>query len=127
MQQKPRYLWSDYASQFMDSSVADAYRFRALYPPETFDILLGLMPKEPRTMLDAGCGRGEIARPMAALLERVDAVDFSLEMLERGKRLSGGDNPRLNWIHAPVEQAPLNPPYGLITTGASLHWMDWDV
>ena len=78
-------------------------------------------------MLDAGCGRGELARPLAAFVDRVDAVDFSLGMLEHGKRLHGGDNPRLNWIHAPVEEAPLNPPYGLVTAGASLHWMNWDV
>ena len=64
---------------------------------------------------------------MAALLERVDAVDCSSEMLEHGKRLPGGDSPRLNWIYASVEDAPLNPPYGLVTAGASLHWMDWDV
>jgi SAM-dependent methyltransferase len=127
MQTKPRYLWPDYASQFRDRSVVDAYKYRAPYPDETFDVLLGLVIGTPRTMLDAGCGRGEIARPMAALLERVDAIDFSLEMLEQGKRLQGGDNPRLNWTHAPVEEAPLNPPYGLITAGASLHWMDWDV
>jgi len=105
----------------------DAYRHRAPYPLETFDILLRLINGEPRSLLDGGCGRGEIARPMATLVERVDAVDFSLEMVEQGKMLPGGDNPRLNWIYAPVEEAPLDPPYGLVTAGASLHWMDWDI
>ena len=124
---KPRYLWPEYAAQFKDRSIVDAYRHRAPYPPETFDILLRLINEGPRTLLDVGCGRGELARPMAALLERVDAVDFSLEMVEQGKKLPGGDNPQLNWICSPVEEAPLNPPYGLITAGASLHWMDWDI
>ena len=64
---------------------------------------------------------------MAALVDRVDAVDFSQEMVEQGKMLPSGDNPRLNWICAPAEEAHLHPPYGLITAGASLHWMDWDV
>lgn len=127
MQSKPRYLGTDYASQFKDHSIVDAYRHRAPYPPQTFDILLRLIGEGPKSLLDAGCGRGELARPMAALVERVDAVDFSLEMVEHGKRLPGGDNPRLNWIHAPVEEASLHPPYGLVTAGASLHWMDWDV
>ncbi len=124
---KPRYLWSDYASQFGDRSIVDAYKHRAPYPPETFDMLLGLIGDGPRIVLDAGCGRGELARPMAALVDRVDAVDCSLEMLEHGKRLPGGADLRLNWIHAPVEEAPLNPPYGLVMAGSSLHWMDWDV
>jgi hypothetical protein len=39
----------------------------------------------------------------------------------------GGDRPNLNWIIGTVEQAPLRPPYALITAGESLHWMDWDV
>src|SRR5438309_1253245 len=113
MQSKPRYLWPDYASQFKDRSIVEAYRHRAPYPPETFSILHELIGEGPSSLLDVGCGRGEIARPMAALVERIDAIDFSLEMLEHGKRLPGGDNPRLNWICAPVEEAPLDPPYGL--------------
>jgi SAM-dependent methyltransferase len=127
MQSKPSYLGPEYASQFKDRSIADAYRHRAPYPPETFDILLGLMGGKRGCLLDVGCGRGELARPMSALVDRVDAIDFSLEMLEHGKRLPGGDNTRLNWIYAPVEEAPLDPPYDLVTAGASLHWMDWNV
>lgn len=127
MHSKPSYLGPEYAAQFKDRSVADAYRHRPPYPTETFGMLLELLGEGPPCLLDAGCGRGEIARFMAEFVDRVDAVDFSLAMLEHGKRLPGGDNPRLNWIYASVEEAPLSPPYGLVTTGASLHWMDWDV
>src|SRR5215212_9706337 len=100
MQSKPSYLQPYYASQFKDHSIVQAYRHRAPYSPETFDILLRLIEEGggPRYMLDVGCGRGELARPMAALLDRVDAVDFSQAMLEHGKLLPGGDNPRLHWI-----------------------------
>jgi hypothetical protein len=48
-------------------------------------------------------------------------------MIERGKRLPGGDHPGLRWIVGPAEEAPLYPPYALITTGDSVHWMDWYV
>lgn len=126
-QPKPHYLGPEYAAQFKDRSVAEAYRHRPPYPAETFDILLALMRGGRGALLDAGCGRGDIARSMVALVERVDAVDFSQEMIERGKALPGGDNPHLNWIYSPIEQAPLNPPYDLVTAGASLHWMDWDI
>jgi hypothetical protein len=26
-----------------------------------------------------------------------------------------------------MEEAPLDPPYGLVTAGESLHWMDWSI
>jgi trans-aconitate methyltransferase len=104
-----------------------AYRYRPPYPDEVFRILAGLITDRPRAVLDAGCGDGAIARHLIERVERIDAVDLSRAMIEQGKRLPNGDHPRLRWICAPMEDAPLDPPYALITAGASLHWMDWPV
>src|SRR5690242_20093443 len=102
-----------YAEAFRDKSVVEAYRHRPPYPAEVFDILLGLIYTEPRYMLDAGCGRGELARSLASHGARVDAVDFSLEMIEQGKRQPNGDHPHLRWLHGRMEDVALRPPYGL--------------
>lgn len=102
-----------------------AYRYRPTYPPETFTILSNLIKSEPRRVLDAGCGTGYIARPLVEYVEQVDAVDFSLQMVEQGKQMSGGGHPRLRWLCGRVEDVELEPPYALITAGESLHWMDW--
>ncbi len=126
MQPKPAHLGPEYGAQFQDAAVAEAYMHRPPYPAEVFEILAGLLV-EPRTVLDAGTGRGEIARMLAQVAARVDAVDPSAEMIARGKLLPGGDLPTLRWILAPAETAPLDPPYGLITAAASLHWMQWSV
>jgi hypothetical protein len=48
-------------------------------------------------------------------------------MIERGQGLPGGENPAIRWICAPLEEAPLEPEYGLITAGESLHWMEWRI
>jgi SAM-dependent methyltransferase len=64
---------------------------------------------------------------MLARADEIDAVDASAAMIERGQRLPGGDDPRLNWILARAEDAPLRPRYGLAVAASSLHWMDWDV
>ena len=106
--------------------VARVYRYRPGYPPPVFDILRGLIV-EPRTILDAGCGTGALTRRMAAFATRIDAIDPSAAMIDEARRLPGGDDPRISWAVAPAETAPLSPPYGLITTGQSLHWMDHDV
>jgi SAM-dependent methyltransferase len=125
--ERPAHLSEENAARFEAESVADAYRFRLPYPDEVFEVLLSLIVDEPRVVLDLGTGTGELARRIAPLVERVDAVDVSAAMVERGRRSPGGEAPNLNWIVGRAEDAPLSPPYSLITAGESLHWMDWDV
>jgi 2-polyprenyl-3-methyl-5-hydroxy-6-metoxy-1,4-benzoquinol methylase len=114
------------ASAFAETSVVAAYQYRPPYPPATFDVLLGLMPDAPRRVLDAGCGTGFLARPLAERVDHVDAVDVSAAMIAEGQLLPGGDHPGLRWITARIEDAALDPPYSLITAGDSLHWMEWE-
>lgn len=127
MQPKPKHLGPGYAAQFQDAAIVAAYPARPPYPAEVFEILAGLSTAEPRVALDVGCGTGDVARRLAPLMARVDAVDVSSRMIARGKTLPGGDAPNLRWIVAAAEDAPLQPPYTLITAGESLHWMDWPV
>lgn len=127
MESKPEYLGPVHAGRFQEAEVANAYHLRPSYPAETFDILAGLMRGQSRALLDVGAGTGDIARKMAPLVERVDAVDFSQAMMARGRQLPGGDHPHLNWIYGRAEEVPLAPPYGLVTAGQSLHWMDWEI
>jgi ubiquinone/menaquinone biosynthesis C-methylase UbiE len=122
----PEHLGRDHAVRFRDQSIVDAYHFRPTYPEETFDLLVNLLVDEPHAVLDVGCGRGDIARRLVERVERIDAVDFSLPMIEKGKELPNGNHPHLRWIYGPAEEAPLDPPYALITAGQSIHWMDWD-
>ena len=41
-------------------------------------------------VLDAGCGPGDLARPLAPLVGRVDAVDLSPRMIAEGRSREGG-------------------------------------
>jgi SAM-dependent methyltransferase len=109
-----------------EPEVARVYRYRPAYPAPVFDILRRLIAA-PRTVLDAGCGTGALTRQMTAFAAHIDAVDASAAMIDEARRLPGGADPRIKWIVGPAETAPLDPPYGLITTGQSLHWMDHDV
>ncbi len=111
---------------FADREVAALYRHRAPYPKRIFDIL-GRLLVEPRTILDAGAGSGALARGLVGVAARVDALDPSAAMIDEGRRLSSGDDPRLRWMLGRAEDGPVDPPYGLITCGASLHWMRHEV
>src|SRR5258707_11858916 len=124
MQSKPERFGTAYAEAFKDQRVVDFYRYRPPYPAEVFDILVALISDEPRSVLDVGAGSGDIARHLVGFVERVDAVDFSQNMIQNGKLLPNGDAPHLHWIYGKVEEVPLSPPYALITAGSSIHWTE---
>jgi len=135
MEPKPAHLGPAYAAQFQDEAVAAAYPARPPYPDEVFDILVELMvgaADAPRSVLDLGCGTGDIARPLARRLAAltppglVDAVDQSQAMIAHGSTQPGGDAPNLTWIFGAAEDAPVQPPYALVTAGESIHWMAWE-
>ncbi|GLZ81857.1 hypothetical protein Afil01_66640 [Actinorhabdospora filicis] len=113
-----------FARVFGHQGVAEAYRHRPPYPDQVFAILGRLATAVPRTVLDLGAGEGALARPLASIVERVDAVDVSAAMIAVGRSRPGGDAPNLRWIHGPAETAGADGPYALATAGASLHWMD---
>jgi SAM-dependent methyltransferase len=121
----PSFLRPDVAAAFQDQAVARSYRHRPEYPAETFQILTGLIRDDPRSLLDLGCGTGFLARPLAQLVDQVDAVDPSVAMIEEGKRLPGGNRPQLRWMVGHAEDVKIYPPYALVTAGDSLHWMEW--
>jgi SAM-dependent methyltransferase len=90
-------------------------------------VLAELAGDPPRLVLDAGCGTGDVARLLAPLVERLDAVDISEPMIRRGRTLAGGNAPNLRWITGSIEDVRLDPPYSLVTAGESLHWMEWEI
>ena len=124
---KPKHLGPEYADQFKDRSVANAYVNFPPYSSEVFQVLTGLIRDEPSIVLDIGCGTGDVARPLSAFAERVDAVDQSEAMIEIGGAREGGDRPNIRWICQSAEEFEYDTRYSLVVAGASLHWMDWNV
>src|SRR6266487_724269 len=103
-----------------------AYPSRPPYAHAAIEFLSELTT-DPRRVLDIGCGTGDIARRLAPLVDRVDAVDFSAGMIEIGRDLPCGTASNIRWIIGKLEDVPLDPPYALVTAGESLHWMDWEI
>ncbi|HYX48905.1 MAG TPA: methyltransferase domain-containing protein, partial [Ktedonobacteraceae bacterium] len=92
MKPKPGHLGLKYAEQFKDTCIIEVYHHRPPYTDEAINKLTELVIDEPRTILDVGCGTGDLARLLVSKVERVDAVDFSSSMIEKGKLLPGGDH-----------------------------------
>src|SRR4051812_7191388 len=61
-------------------------RFRPPYPAEAFDMIVDYLELEPgSSVIDLGCGTGQVAIPMAQRGHSVWAVDPSAEMLGQGQ------------------------------------------
>lgn len=105
-------------------------RYRPGYPPQLFDHLAERFHLDrTQTVLDLGCGTGQLAIPLATHVARVIAVDPEPAMLDEGARLvaeRGAGN--IEWRRGDsfhLDQLDL-PALDLITMGATFHWMDRD-
>lgn len=127
MSQQPKQFSVEHASMFQDASVVAAYPYRVPYPAETFTKLAGLIDHSvtPCRLLDAGCGTGQMTAGLLPYADAIDAVDISAAMIEAGRQMPYGANPKLTWIVGGIDQVALHPHYALIVTAASLHWMPW--
>jgi SAM-dependent methyltransferase len=117
---------AELAATFEHPGVADAYQHRPPYPDEVFTLLDHLVADRSRQVLDIGAGEGALARPLAARMDRVDAIDISPAMVAAGRDRPGGRRDNLRWFVGAVETCDLAGPYSLVTAGASLHWMSWE-
>lgn len=126
MKPKPRHLWPDYGAQFQDPAVADVYRKRPPYPPELFDLILERTPRPGRArVLELGTGTGEVALPLAARVERLDAVEPSEAMLKIASRQPGSEQVR--WHQQSAETYSYADVYDLIICAQCLAWLDWEI
>jgi SAM-dependent methyltransferase len=116
----------DFGRRFSEARMAENYLFRPPYPAEVYETFLELLRGHPRVLLDAGCGTGKITLGLIDQIDRVDAVDPSDAMLQVARSLPGASSAKIKWIHAVIEDASLDRPYGLIVAASSIHWMDLD-
>jgi trans-aconitate 2-methyltransferase len=77
------------------------------------------------TVLDAGCGTGQVTETLLARLPRgrVVALDASVRMLEVARERLGGD-PRVSFVRADLAAPlPLAEPLDAIVSTSTLHWV----
>lgn len=128
MKPKPLHLSSEYGAQFRDSAVAAVYRKRPPYVPETWDLIAGRLPdagpSADRAVLEVGSGTGEIAIPLSARLEHVDAIEPSEAMLAIARSTQGSE--RVRWHQTSAEEFGYPDTYDLIICAQCLAWLDWE-
>jgi len=93
--------------------------YRPGYPPELIASLARLAPARD-CCWDVGTGNGQAAVMLAAHFARVIATDASERQLSHAT-----PHPRVTYLAAPAEQAPLpDHSVSLVTVAQALHWFD---
>jgi SAM-dependent methyltransferase len=106
-------------------------RYRSPYPAELFDSLTADFRLGDRcTVLDLGCGTGQLALPLSRTGSTVWAVDPDADMIAEGVRAqAAAEYGNIRWVLGRGEdiRAMSLPAIRLCTIGASFHWMERDL
>lgn len=79
----------------LSSAVAQYARYRTGYPPHEVAALADLLGLDhTQTVIDVGCGTGQLALPLAPYAGSVIAVDPVPEMLALGRQTAQAANTR---------------------------------
>ncbi len=106
----------------------DALSYDAVAAPMTLrgnDAVARLALRGQETVLDAGCGTGQVTETLLRRLPRgrVIALDASEAMLDVARERLGGD-PRVSFVRADLhEPLPLSAPVDAIVSTSTLHWV----
>jgi trans-aconitate 2-methyltransferase len=88
------------------------------------DLLTRIPLEHPRTIVDLGCGAGNVTRLLGERWPdaRIVGVDNSKEMLEQARAATGSD-PRFTFIAADLGRWRPDEPADLVYSNAALHWL----
>ena len=89
------------------------------------DLIARIPLTAPRTIVDLGCGAGNVTKLLAERWPRarVIGVDNSASMLATARASSGGDT-RREWIEADLAEWMPSEPAEVVFSNAALHWQD---
>ncbi|HEX3789180.1 MAG TPA: class I SAM-dependent methyltransferase [Pseudonocardiaceae bacterium] len=113
--------------------VVDFYhRYRRGYPPAVVDALVDRFALTTQdTVVDLGCGTGQLTLPLAARVRAAVGVDPEPDMLARARKAAGeADLANVSWLlgadtDVPALRALLGDrSVGVVTIGQALHWMN---
>jgi len=122
---KPLHLGPEYAAQFADQSVARAYAARPPYPAALLLKLGALLPPRANSVLELGCGTGDLTFGLAAHVDELVALEPSLAMLSLAIKRQPSVPRNIRFVLASAEKFEPRERFAMVVAAESLHWMDW--
>lgn len=94
----------------------DDHSFVYEYGTELVDLL---DPKETESILDVGCGTGQLTSHIGKFCDEIVGVDTAREMLVRARR----EYPNHRWVQADARQMRFKTRFDAVFSNAALHWI----
>jgi ubiquinone/menaquinone biosynthesis C-methylase UbiE len=111
-----------------DEVAAEYDRRRSTYPDVLIDRACGVAGLEPgASVLEIGCGTGQLTRSLLARGLRVSAVEPGPQLIARA-RAHLADAGDVEFVNARLEDASLPPAhFRAVFSASAIHWVDPDV
>jgi trans-aconitate methyltransferase len=94
----------------------DSHHYVSHYGQAVVDLL---SPKSGETILDAGCGTGDLANDIASRGASVTGIDPSDTMIKKAT----AKYPGLRFLQSAIETQPFNHEFDAVFSNAVLHWI----
>jgi SAM-dependent methyltransferase len=124
----PRAAEADRYGEFFDEVAEEYYRHRPAYPDELIDEACDVGGLDPgATVLEIGCGTGQLTRSLLARGLRVTAVEPGERLIARARAqlASAGE---VEFVNRRLEETSLpHAHYSAAFSGSAIHWVDPDV
>ncbi len=104
-------------------------KYRPKYPKEFFaDAIKNFSFNGKGSLLDLGCGTGELSIPLSPYFKKVIAMDPEPEMLKEGKlQAKRARVKNIKWVRGGSDTvSPKMGKFRLVVMGRSFHWMNKD-
>lgn len=90
------------------------------------DLLARVPLVRPSTIVDLGCGAGNVAQWIARRWPeaRIVGVDADAAMLDRARTVTAGASSTFTWVRADIGAWRSDAPVDLVFSNAALHWLD---
>lgn len=117
----------DFGEGIFEGTAKYYAKYRVRYPRKLLDDIVETFHLDGRgTLLDLGCGTGELAIPLSRFFESVIAWDPDKDMLEEGnKKARSAGVKNIIWQKKSSKDLPsLKRSFRLVAMGGSFHWME---
>jgi ubiquinone/menaquinone biosynthesis C-methylase UbiE len=121
------WLMRDFGDNVFEGTAGYYAKYRPTYPKQLFDDIIEAFELNGQgSLLDLGCGTGEMAIPLAPYFKNVLAIDPDRQMLDYGRRKTAAQKiNNIEWQKGSSKTlTEVNRLFKMVTMGQSFHWMD---